>query len=120
MNKTSSISLTKIAQLPLALPSNGFSTTRFINEAFHKKQLNPKIKIEINDIPTLLDLVKTGKWNTILAQTSVENENDLMSIPINENKMLRTAMIIQLNDIYEKKSVRQFCNYLKERSQNLD
>ena len=104
----------------MALPSNGFSTTRFINEAFHKKQLNPKIKIEINDIPTLLDLVKTGKWNTILAQTSVENENDLMSIPINENKMLRTAMIIQLNDIYEKKSVRQFCNYLKERSQNLD
>ncbi|WP_242661131.1 LysR family transcriptional regulator substrate-binding protein [Flavobacterium johnsoniae] len=112
-----SIALDEVSSLPLALPSSGFSTTQFINKAFQKDNLNPKVTIEINDIPTLLELIKTGKWHTILTKTTVENENDLFAIPIKGENMTRTAMLISLKEVYEKKAVSAF---LKTLMKNLE
>jgi LysR family cyn operon transcriptional activator len=109
-----SIALDEVSSLPLALPSSGFSTTQFINKAFQKDNLNPKVTIEINDIPTLLELIKTGKWHTILTKTTVENENDLFAIPIKGENMTRTAMLISLKEVYEKKAVSAFLKTLME------
>jgi LysR family cyn operon transcriptional activator len=105
------ITLKEITQLPLALPARGYSTSQFINKAFKENNLKPKISFEINDIPTLLDLVKTGNWHTILTQTSV-NEKDLLTIPIKGKNMTRTAMVISLKDAYEKKAVKKFYELL--------
>lgn len=106
------ISLDEVSSLPLALPSSGFSTTQFINKAFEKNNLNPKVTIEINDIPTLLELIKTGKWHTILTKTTIENENELFAIPIKGENMTRTAMLISLKEVYEKKAVIAFLKTL--------
>ena len=108
-----SISLKEISQLPLALPARGYSTSQFINKAFLKNDLHPKVSIEINDIPTLLELVKTGNWYTILTQTTINNEKDLSAIPIKGKNMTRTAMIISLKEAYEKKAVKAFLDTLK-------
>ncbi|MNT09469.1 HTH-type transcriptional regulator CynR [compost metagenome] len=109
-----SISLAEVSSLPLALPSSGFSTTQFINKAFEKSNLHPNITIEINDIPTLLELIKTGKWHTILTKTTIENEKDLYAIPIQGKNMTRTAMLISLKEVYEKKAVTAFLKMLVE------
>ncbi|AOC93749.1 HTH-type transcriptional regulator CynR [Flavobacterium anhuiense] len=109
-----SISLDEVSSLPLALPSSGFSTTQFINKAFKKDNLNPEVTIEINDIPTLLELIKTGKWHTILTKTTIENEKDLHAIPIKGENMTRTAMLISLKEVYEKKAVVAFLKTLME------
>jgi len=109
-----SISLAEVSSLPLALPSSGFSTTQFINKAFEKNNLNPKVTIEINDIPTLLELIKTGKWHTILTKTTIENEKELFAIPIKGEKMTRTAMLISLKDVYEKKAMIVFLETLMD------
>ncbi|WP_394776127.1 LysR substrate-binding domain-containing protein [Flavobacterium sp.] len=108
-----SITLNEISKLPLILPSRGYSTTQFINDSFVKNKLNVSVAIEINDIPTLLELVKTGNWHTILAQTTVASEKDLFTIPITGKNMTRTAIIISLNEVYEKKAVSIFFNILK-------
>lgn len=108
------ISLEEIITLPLALPAGGFSTTQFINSAFEKSKLYPNVTIEINDIPTLLELIKTGKWHTILTKTTIENEKDLHAIPIKGENMTRTAMLISLKDVYEKKAVTVFLKMLME------
>lgn len=50
------ISLQRISQLPLALPSEEFSTTHFLMAAFRKRKLQPDIRIQTNDIPNLLDI----------------------------------------------------------------
>lgn len=112
LNKRKTVSLKEIAELPLALPAKGYSTAQFINEAFSKNGHKPDIAIEINDIPTLLELVKTGSWYTVLTQTTVENEKDLRAVPIKGKNMLRTAMIISLREVYEKKAVKSFLNIL--------
>jgi LysR family cyn operon transcriptional activator len=105
------ITLKEITKLPLALPARGYSTIQFINEAFKMNDLNPEVSVEINDIPTLLELVKSGNWYTILTQASV-TDKDLITIPIVEKNMTRTAMIVSLKEVYEKKSVKKFYEQL--------
>jgi LysR family cyn operon transcriptional activator len=108
------ISLEEISTLPLAMPAGGFSTTQFISKAFEKNNLHPNVTIEINDIPTLLELIKTGKWHTILTKTTIEDEKDLYAIPIKGENMTRTAMLISLKEVYEKKAVKAFLKMLVE------
>lgn len=69
--------------------------------------------IEINDIPTLPDLVKTGKYNTILAQTTVGDKNSFTTIPIKGISMDRQAVIVTMKETYEKKATRAFCNIIE-------
>lgn len=107
-----SITLKEITNLPLALPTKGYSTTKFVTEAFEISNLSPNILIEINDIPTLLELAKSGNWFTILAQTTVTEKDDLLTIPIKGKNMIRTAMLISLKDAYEKKAMTVFYKFL--------
>jgi LysR family cyn operon transcriptional activator len=109
--KKASISLNEVARLPLALPFGGYSTIQFIEESFSQKNLSPNICMEINDIPTLFEIVKTGHWHTILSDTSV-NDPDVAAIPIEGKNMRRTIMIISLREAYEKKAVKKFYEML--------
>ncbi len=108
----SSISLEEVAQLPLALPFSGYSTTQFFVDSFNQKDLDPNICMEINDIPTLFEIVKTGHWHTILSETSV-NDPQVVAIPIEGKNMKRTIMIISLKEAYEKKAVKKFYELLR-------
>lgn len=107
----SSISLKEIMDLPLAFPDSGYSTIQFINNLLKLKKLKPNVLVEINDISTLLELVKTGVWNTILTQVSVDDIG-LSTIPIQGKNMLREATVISLKDAYQKKAAEAFQNYL--------
>lgn len=113
------ITLEEISKLPLVLPSRGYSTSNFIFNAFDKKRLTPDVSVEINDIPTLLALVRTGSWFTILTQTTVIDEKELITIPIEGENMIRTAMVLSLHDVYEKKSLRRFLDLLIEFSSSI-
>lgn len=106
-----SISLKEVAKLPLALPFSGYSTIQFFVDSFNQKNLNPNICMEINDIPTLFEIVKTGYWHTILSETSV-NDPHVVGIPIEGKNMRRTIMIISLKEAYEKKAVKKFYEIL--------
>ena len=101
------ITLKEVARLPLALPDSGYSTIQFINNLLKKNKLHPNAMVEINDIPTLLELVKSGYWNTILTQVSVDDP-ELITIPIKGRNMLREATFISLKDAYQKKAVKAF------------
>ncbi len=111
LSKKSSISLKEVAELPLALPFSGYSTIQFFVESFSQKKLDPNICMEINDIPTLFEIVKTGYWHTILSETSV-NDPHVVGIPIEGKNMRRTIMIVSLKEAYEKKAVKKFCELL--------
>lgn len=106
-----SITLKEIIKLPLIIPDSGFSTIQFMNKALEKNGFKPHYSIEINDIPTIFDLVKTGNWYTFMSQASV-NDIDLYTIPIKGKDMIRKAMIISKIGSYEKKAVKKFYELL--------
>ncbi len=112
-----SVTLEDISKLPLVISTRGDSTSHFIIKAFNQAASNPKVSIEVNDIPTILDLVKTGNWHGILVQTSV-SEKGLRTIPIKGKGMVRTAMVISLKGAYEKKAVKKFREQLMENNIN--
>jgi len=109
--KQNSISLQQVAELPLALPFSGYSTIQFFVESFSQQNLHPNICMEINDIPTLFEMVKTGYWHTILSETSV-NDPQVFGIPIEGKNMRRTIVILSLKEAYEKKAVKKFYEVL--------
>lgn len=67
--------------------------------------------MEINDIPTLFEIVKTGYWHTILSETNV-NDPNVVGIPIKGKTMRRTIVIVSLKEAYEKKAVKKFYELL--------
>lgn len=89
-----SISLKNLAQLPLAMPAKGFSTTDAVFSMFHAENLIPNVKLTINDIPTLLAVVKEGNLSTVLAKSTVENENHVACIPISTSKLTKEGVLI--------------------------
>ena len=107
-----SISIKDIKSLPIALPAQGFSTRRFIDDVFKTNSISPQIKLQINDIPMLLELVETGHWYTILSKTSVSSQQNLVCVPIQSVDTLQQAGILSLKGIYQKQAVKAFLDLL--------
>ena len=106
------ITLAEIAGLRLALPVQGYSTRQFLDAAFAAHQIRPAISIEINDIPTLFQLVETGHWSTVLTLATVEQQRSVVTIPIAGDVMSRQARVVWLKDAYRKRAALQFCELL--------
>ncbi|MBL6447957.1 LysR family transcriptional regulator [Fulvivirga sp. 29W222] len=108
MTKRKDIQLNDIAPLPLVLPAKGFSTRHFLNNSVQDKHMSLNVAMEINDIPTLLELVKTGNHFTILAKTTVHDTKGVVTIPIKEKNMIRRGVAISMKEVYEKKATQEF------------
>jgi LysR family cyn operon transcriptional activator len=52
--KLDKISLKDLAEQDLVLPGKGFSSREFMNELFYKNKIVPNVKIELNDVHSLL------------------------------------------------------------------
>lgn len=113
----SNITLKEVAELPLVLAAKGHSTREFIDDAFARHRLNPQVAAEINDIPTLIELVKTGKWHTVLTQSSISSSDKLVAVPIT-GRNIRRAMLIRLQGAYETKAQKEFRRLILEESKN--
>lgn len=107
------VNLRELIELPLALPVRGYSTRRFIDEAFAQAGLHPLIKLEINDIPTLFELVRSGYWHTILSLATVADQPGLKAVPIAGDSMRRQASLIWLQTSYQKKAARRLIDLLQ-------
>lgn len=107
------ITLQEMAHLPLLIATKGYSSDHFISRAFLQENLKPRFAMEINDIPTALELVKTGNWHSILVQTSVKDA-ELVTLPIEDIVHMRSAMLITIKDAYPKKAMNLFREILLE------
>ncbi|ACU61880.1 LysR family transcriptional regulator [Chitinophaga pinensis] len=109
--RKTAVTLREIADLPLVLATQGYNTSHFVGQMF--KGLDPEFSIEVNDILTMLDLVKTGNWHTVHIETIISG-NDVVAIPIKDKNVIRTATIISLKDAYEKNAMKKLRAMLKE------
>ena len=109
--RKTSVTLKEITGLPLVLATQGYNTKLFIRKMF--KGQEPEFAIEVNDIPTMLDLVRTGNWHTIHIEAVVP-EKEFVTIPIKDKHVIRATTIVSLKDAYEKSAVKQLRMMLKE------
>lgn len=113
LEQRKSIEINDLATIPLAMPAKGYSTMQYLETLISQTNLQPNIRMSINDIPTLIELVKTGNWHTILTKVSIIGEG-LSTVPIRDRDMSRTAMIISVKQAYHSKAAAKFYSYISE------
>ena len=108
--------MNEIGQFSLLLPSKGFITRRVLDAIFKKKRLSPFINIELNDVHSILHLVNTGHWITIVSLASIKDQPELVAIPIDTDEDLSThASLFWARGAYRKKSALAFAEILSNR-----
>ena len=108
----SKISLKELGQVEMILPNKGFSSRDLIDEIFKKNKINPQIKIEMNDTHSLLSLVETGNWVTIINEKAIGNWKNLVAVPISGKELYKQAYILWQKDVFRKKSATLFIEEL--------
>jgi LysR family transcriptional regulator, cyn operon transcriptional activator len=109
-----SVSIKDLKDIPLVLPAKGFHTRHFLNEELAKNNVKPNIKMELNDINTLLQLVETGNFCTIMTVAAAKGRQTLKTIPIKGLNIISQASITWPKDSYRKKAALVFTEMIKK------
>lgn len=116
--KRKSVALEDLRELGLVLLGVGFSTRRLMDLQFAKKQISPKIVLEMNDIPAVIRVVETSDAGTLLSRRLVENRPQLCAIPISGG-VVRSAGIIRRKGSRLSAAARAFLEIIKVHCQNV-
>lgn len=108
------INIKQLESLPLLLPSSGYSIRNYLDGLLDKHDLSLDIKMEVNDINALLQLVSSGRWATILMGSSIFNYPSLKAIKITGEGMNRLATVTWPTGSYRKKAARLLMEILKD------
>lgn len=100
------MSLDDLAKQELVLPGKEFRTRTFIDDLFEKNGVNPKIRMELNDVRSTLEMVEASNWATILTEQSLLRDwSHLVVIPIkDEDSIIQYAYVLWQKEIYQKKA----------------
>ncbi|PZP51600.1 MAG: LysR family transcriptional regulator [Pseudopedobacter saltans] len=114
LSKKKSICLKDLATQKLIVQSKNFHTWDLVHYSFRQQNIVPQIIMEVNDNPTLLDLIKSNIGFGIMAQTAIESENTLVAIPIEGIEMKRKVSAIRLKNIYLSEKLQYLCNVIQQ------
>ncbi|WP_295720617.1 LysR substrate-binding domain-containing protein [Mucilaginibacter sp.] len=112
--KLEKISLEELAQQELILPGKGFSSREFINGLFYKGKIAPNIRIELNDMHSLLSLIQNGHWATVLNEKALIGWDKVVAVPIAAKGIKRQSYILWQKGVYRKKAAILFIEQLVE------
>ncbi|WDF53478.1 LysR substrate-binding domain-containing protein [Mucilaginibacter sp. KACC 22063] len=110
--KLGSISLKDILSRNLILPAKGFSSRNFVDELFEQRKIKPAIKIEMNDMHSLLSLVQNSDEISIINEKALIGWEKLAAIPISGRKLTRQSYIIWHKGAYRNKAAVIFAEEL--------
>ncbi len=107
------ISLDELAEYDLALPSKGLQARNAFDH-IKPPALKCRVRIELNEVNILLDLIRRTDFVTVLAEASIHNRPGVKAIPIDiaDNEMAGCVHI--LKDSYRKRSMQEFLHLLSE------
>ncbi|OKS88104.1 LysR family transcriptional regulator [Mucilaginibacter polytrichastri] len=112
------VGIKELQHIPLLLPSGGYSIRNYLDRILTKHQLPLDIRMEVNDINTLLQLVGSGRWATVLMGSSVFNHPELKVIKITGDGMTRFGTVTWPNGAYRKKAAYMLYNSLVENAKD--
>ncbi len=75
------IRLSDLEKYPLALPAKGMQARNVFDNMLFGQDYRLDIRLEINDINVLLDLVSRGSLATVLSQSTIRNHEEFQAIP---------------------------------------
>lgn len=103
-----SIPFKRLEEFALILPSKGFSSRGFIDNLFEELNMKPKISIELNAIHSLLQIVESGDWVTVLNEKALKGWENIKAVDFEGVQTERESFILTMDNAYQKKAVNLF------------
>ena len=111
--KEKSLRLRDIEAYPLCLPAKGMQARNKLDRIIHRRNdWNPNMKVEINDINILLDLVRNSSMLTFLSQATVIHSDRIASVALDEPHCEMQGSFHIVKDSYMKFATREFVKLL--------
>ena len=102
------VSLRQLADYDICTPARGMNARRMFDSLTNKKGIELQPKLEINEIHTLLHLVRTGRWVTILVDSITHGEEGLCAVPLREAALPMPVVWLYPKDMYIRKAIQVF------------
>lgn len=112
--KLSSIRLTELEKYPMALPAKGLQARYTFDSLLFGQNYKFDIRLELNDLGFLLNLVADSSLVTVLSDATINNFDSLTTIPIDNPGCNMEGCYHLLKGSYHKKSSREFMKMLTE------
>ena len=107
------VSISELEKYDLALPSKGLQARNAFDHIVPDYD-KFKIRIELNDVNTLLKLVRQTNLVTVLAEDSIYGACDVKAVPINVPDNQMSGCVHILKETYRKHSMQEFIRVLTE------
>ena len=102
------VSLRQLADYNICTPARGMNARRMFDSQTNKKGIELQPKLEINEIHTLLHLVRTGRWVAILVDSITHGEEGLCAVPLREAALPMPVVWLYPKDMYIRKAMQKF------------
>ena len=102
------VSLRQLADYDICTPARGMNARRMFDSLTNKKGIELQPKLEINEIHTLLHLVRTGRWVAILVDSITHGEEGLCAVPLREAALPMPVVWLYPKDMYIRKAMQKF------------
>ena len=107
------VTVPELQRYDLALPAKGLQARNAFDSIVSDTD-SFRIRIELNDVNTLLKLVRQTCLVSVLAEDSIYEINDVRAIPIDDPGSQMTGCVHVLRDSYRKHAMQEFVRILTE------
>ena len=109
-----SVRLSELDGLDMVLHGRGFATRRLLDDRMREAAIRPRITVEMNDIDSLLEVVRLGAGATVLSRRAVNDRRGLVLVPITDPRMTRTAALLWHRDSHRGAAWHAFAGVVRE------
>lgn len=108
------VSVQDLSRFPLALPSKGLQARDTLEAVLFAQDVKLDIRLEINSVRSLLDLVGSSPLVTILSEEAIHQVQGFEAVPINHPDGRMDGCYHYLKGAYHKMAAQKFVEFLKE------
>lgn len=106
------ISLSELEKFDLAMPARGLQARNAFDMI--ATEYNYNVRIELNEVNILLELIRQNHLVSVLAEATIHNEQGVKAIPLDIPHNEMEGCVHTLKNAYRKRSMLEFLKLLSE------
>lgn len=111
-----SITLSEMQELRYAMPAKGMQARNLFEHLVEGKGFKFDVRLEVNEVNMLLELVRSGRFATVLSRAADTTQHGLSSLPIDVAGNRIEGCFHLIRGRYVKRAVKEFIRTLSEKN----
>lgn len=106
------VTISELQRYDMALPMKGLQARNAFDNILTRGDYHLKIKIEVNNVNLLLQLIRQTNYISVLSESAVLNEQGVRGVLIDDDEAGMYGCIHMLRNTYIKRAAREFVDML--------